>query len=668
MDPRARNELDRSASPYLRQHADNPVHWREWSPRIFDEARERDRPVLLSIGYAACHWCHVMAHESFEDSEVAAVMNAGFVNVKVDREERPEIDQIYMAALHAMGEQGGWPLTMFLTPDGNPFFGGTYFPKHSRYGRPGFIDVMNAILRAWKSERDRIETSGGEVLAHIKAALDSPPASTAFQPAIADGFAANLATMVDTERGGIGGAPKFPNAPFMETLFLSALRNRDGQHRSAFIVSLRAMLNGGIYDHVGGGLCRYATDAGWLVPHFEKMLYDNAAMLRHANWAFATTREPLFERRIRETVAWLERDMLTQDGAFASSLDADSEGEEGKYYVWSHAEIVDALDKDDNAFFTRVYDITADGNWEGRNIPNRSASPILPEADEQRLSALCAKLRAIRETRIPPGRDGKIIAEWNGHLIRALAECGMAFGEPGWIALAANAYAAISARIETPGILPHCFLGEAVTAPALSSDYAAMINAAVALHEATGARFYEDDARRFVSVLEAHYADSAGSGHYLTHAGASDVPIRVRGDRDEAIASATAQICEALHRLSLVSGDFALQEKAAICGGAALGRVAGHSFGQAGILNALALQAEPMQLVVTGDGPAADALFAVAARLPDPRRVTLRQFGGGKSVHADIKDTGAAAWLCTGMTCRPPIRDVGELERVLRGE
>ncbi len=665
-----KNELGRSASPYLRQHADNPVHWREWSPAVFDEARARDVPVLLSIGYAACHWCHVMAHESFEDGEVAAAMNAGFVNVKVDREERPEIDQIYMAALHAMGEQGGWPLTMFLTLDGKPFFGGTYYPKHSRYGRPGFIDVMHAIGRAWQSERGRIESSAGELHDHIRAALDTTAGSAVFSMPIAGQFADNIASMVDPERGGLRGAPKFPNAPFMEPLWLSALRGQ-AEHRDAFVISLRAMLNGGIYDHVGGGLCRYSTDAEWLVPHFEKMLYDNAAMLRHANWAYVATREPLFARRIGETVAWLQREMLTEDGAFASSLDADSEGEEGKFYVWTLAEIESVLGAEDAAFFAQAYDISAGGNWEGHNIANRSAAPEFPPADETRLATLNAKLLAAREQRVRPGRDGKIIAEWNGHLIRALAECAMAFGEPGWLAMAQSAFEAIRRRTGKAGELAHCFLGDAVTAPALSADYAAMTNAAVALHEATGAAQFLDDARNWVAMLDAAYSDGAG-GYYLTHAKADDVPIRVRGDRDEAIVSATAQICEALHRLSLATGDMALAEKARRCGEGALARVLGQRYGQAGIINALTLMAEPAQLVVTGangkDKARAGALFALAGRYPDPRRVTILQGEDSPAPHPDIDSGKAAAWLCTGMACRAPIMDVGELEGVLRDE
>ncbi|TJW87480.1 MAG: thioredoxin domain-containing protein, partial [Mesorhizobium sp.] len=283
----ARNLLAEEASPYLQQHSDNPVHWRAWSPDALAEAREHGRPILLSIGYAACHWCHVMAHESFENDAVAAVMNRLFVNIKVDREERPDIDQIYMAALHAMGEQGGWPLTMFLTPDGKPFWGGTYFPREARYGRPGFVQVLEAVDKAWREKQQSLAESADGLTVHVEQRLAGAKGKAVLDRDTLADLAARLDGMIDRDLGGLRGAPKFPNAPFMQTLWLSWLRDGRTTHRDAVLTSLEKMLAGGIYDHVGGGLSRYSTDAEWLVPHFEKMLYDNAQLVRMCNWAYA---------------------------------------------------------------------------------------------------------------------------------------------------------------------------------------------------------------------------------------------------------------------------------------------------------------------------------------------------------------------------------------------
>lgn len=658
------NQLAGSASPYLLQHADNPVHWRPWSNAIFNEARARDCPILLSIGYSACHWCHVMAHESFDDPTAASVMNAHFVNVKVDREERPEIDQIYMAALTAMGIQGGWPLTMFLTPDGKPFYGGTYFPPIARYGQPAFTEVLNAIQTAWTSRRGDIDSSAETIHTHLASALaGNPGANIDADARMADHLADRVASMIDPIHGGLQGAPKFPNAPYMENLWLSALRRGVGAHRTGFIDSLRRMLNGGIYDHIGGGLCRYSTDEHWLVPHFEKMLYDNAAMLRHASWAYVATKEEMFRDRIEQTIAWLTREMMTDDGAFASSLDADSEGEEGKFYVWSLAELQQVLDADDAALFAEAYDITAQGNWEGRNIPNRSAGIPLDDKHHVRLDALREKLREHRSARIPPGRDDKVITEWNGLMIRALAECAMALDHTEWTALAAKAYQAVASRLPERANLAHCYRAESTTVPAVSSDYAAMINAALALYEATGDERYLDDARLWAQTLQNRYGDGA-DGYYFTADNAEDVPIRTRGDRDDAITGATAQIIEALHRLSLIAGDADLAEKANRAAEAALRRAAQQQYGQAGIANAAALVSDPIQLVITGDTP--EDLLRVAWKFPDPRRVTLSGVAGRASIHPDIDGSRSAAWLCRAMTCLPPITDAKELEAALR--
>ncbi len=422
------NLLADESSPYLRQHAGNPVHWRGWNAEALAEAGRLNRPILLSVGYAACHWCHVMAHECFEDAEVAGVMNRLFVNIKVDREERPDIDQIYMAALTAMGEQGGWPLTMFLTPDAKPFWGGTYFPKTPRYGRPGFIQVLEAVATAWGKDTARILESADRINAHIAGRLDAEaPAQTVSADDLST-FAAAVAGMMDTEHGSLRGAPKFPNAPFLQSLWLSWLTDGTAEHREHVLRTLENMLRGGIYDHIGGGLARYSTDAEWIVPHFEKMLYDNAQLIRLCNWAYAETGVELFRKRIEETVDWLRDEMTVRGGGFASSLDADSEGEEGLFYTWADAEIDEALG-DIKADFHSYFHLRKPQGWEGNPIILQTAQQALDSVSTEgrpKADAVKAQLKASRARRVRPGRDDKVLTDWNGLAIAAIAEAARA--------------------------------------------------------------------------------------------------------------------------------------------------------------------------------------------------------------------------------------------------
>ncbi|PRD44369.1 thioredoxin domain-containing protein [Phyllobacterium phragmitis] len=663
----AENRLGEQSSAYLRQHADNPVHWQPWGKQALDEAKRTDRPVLLSVGYAACHWCHVMAHECFEDDEVAEIMNRLFVNVKVDREERPDIDQIYMAALTAMGEQGGWPLTMFLTPEGQPFWGGTYFPKQARYGRPGFIDVLHSIRRVWEQDKESINHNVAALSAHIATRLAGTASASLLDKAVSDRFVDQVYSMMDLHNGGLRGAPKFPNAPFMDALWLSWLRNGNTAHRDAFILSLEIMLQGGIYDHLGGGLARYSVDERWLAPHFEKMLYDNAQMIRHASWAHAQTDNPLFRRRIEDTVAWLIREMRLPNDTFASSLDADSEGEEGKFYVWSADQISAILP--DAQSFNAQYDVTPRGNWEGKTILNRLKSRASDNLDEERaLETDRQKLLAEREKRIRPGRDDKALTDWNGLLIRALAEAAGVLDRPDWADIARKAYRSISESMRE-GRLPHSVMGESRLYPALSTDYAAMINAALSLYQVDYDKAYIDDAMHFLAQLDRwHIADDGG--YNLSASDTDDVILRIRGDQDEAIPSATSQIIEALIRLATATGEEYLRERAVAVAEHALGRIKNLHYGQAGILNAASLAIDPWKLVIVapdGDYP----LVAEANRIPDPRRTDLLIPIGNDPAAVTlpqglIPDTKKpAAYLCRGLVCLPPVETAEELRALL---
>jgi uncharacterized protein YyaL (SSP411 family) len=665
----AQNLLAEEASPYLQQHSGNPVHWRAWSPASLAEAKTLERPILLSVGYAACHWCHVMAHESFENDDVAAVMNRLFVNIKVDREERPDIDQIYMAALSSMGEQGGWPLTMFLTPDGKPFWGGTYFPREARYGRPGFVQVLEAVDKAWRDKKESVNQSADGLTTHIEARLASAHPKAVLDRDTLATLANGIDGMIDRDLGGLRGAPKFPNAPFMHTLWLSGLRDRATAHRDAVLLSLEKMLAGGIYDHIGGGLSRYSTDAEWLVPHFEKMLYDNAQLIRLCNWAYAATGNELFRVRIEETVRWLLREMRVDGGTFAASLDADSEGEEGLFYSWNRDEIETVLD-DESALFFKYFTLSKPHGWEGKPLVHQTeAQQTQCVADHERLLPMKEKLLAAREQRIRPGRDGKALTDWNGLMIAALAEAGRALGRTDWIEASEEAFAAI-ADAGRDNRLPHSMLGVKKLFPALSSDYAAMTNAAISLFEATGTSNYADLAGQFIAQLDQWHRDDDNTGYYLTASDSTDVPIRIRGDVDEAIPSATGQILEALIRLSYLTGDLDLQEKAWRAAEHAAGRAAHQAYGQAGIVNACALAIDPLKMVIV-DSSENPQLVPVANRNPDPRRVDIVVPIGSEANRPTLPGgilpptDKPGAWLCTGQVCLPVITNPEDLERLL---
>ena len=489
------NRLAGESSPYLLQHKFNPVDWWPWGPQALAQAKRSNKPILLSVGYAACHWCHVMAHESFEDAAVASVMNELFVNIKVDREERPDVDQIYMSALHMLGEQGGWPLTMFLTPAGEPFWGGTYFPKTARYGRPAFVDVLREVARLFREEPSRIDHNRQALMERLSERAH-PQDRVVIGRSELDTLAHRIADVIDPVHGGLKGAPKFPQAAMFELLWRAGQRTGETRYFGLVALTLERICNGGIYDHLGGGFSRYSVDERWLVPHFEKMLYDNAQLLELLGLAFARSQQSLFRDRARQTVQWLAREMTTADAAFCASLDADSEGEEGKFYVWSLAEIEQALGPEDTAFFASHYDVTAEGNFEGHNILNRlrDLQPREPAA-EARLTELRAKLLTIRDRRVRPGLDDKILADWNGLMIAALVNAGILFDEPSWIAMAARAFAFIAEKMSRGDRLGHSWRDGKLIFPGLASDFASMIRAALALHEATADRAYLDRAR-----------------------------------------------------------------------------------------------------------------------------------------------------------------------------
>src|SRR3982075_2439722 len=466
------NRLARETSPYLLQHKHNPVDWWSWGTEALAEAKRSNKPILLSVGYAACHWCHVMAHESFEDSATADVMNELFVNIKVDREERPDIDQIYMSALHHLGEHGGWALTMFLPPAGEPFWGGTYFPKTARYGKPAFANLLREVERVFRQEPQSVEQNRSALMARL-AESARPAGNVGIAAPELDRAANQIAGMIDPVHGGMRGAPKFPQPMMLEFLWRAGQRLNDRRYFGAVELSLARMCEGGISDHLGGGFSRYSVDERWLTPHFEKMLYDNALLLELLALAWQRSGSELFRARARETVAWLAREMTTADGAFSASLDADSEGEEGKFYVWSLADIVAVLGDEDAKLFAAHYDVTAGGNFEGHNILNRLKHVSRSADDEQRLSAMCAKLLVARSTRVGPGLDDKVLADWNGLMIAGLVNAGVACNEPPWIEMAARAFLFIDAKMTHGDRLGHSSREGRLRVPGLAPRQAA---------------------------------------------------------------------------------------------------------------------------------------------------------------------------------------------------
>ncbi|PLX38196.1 MAG: thioredoxin domain-containing protein [Hyphomicrobiales bacterium] len=665
------NRLRHETSPYLLQHRDNPVHWYAWGPEAFAEAKRTGKPILLSVGYAACHWCHVMAHESFEDEATAAVMNALFVNVKVDREERPDVDQIYMSALHALGEQGGWPLTMFLTPEGEPVWGGTYFPPTPRYGRPGFTDILKEISRLFRDEPEKIASNQQAIMAHLK---EVPRQAATQLPAnILDRAAKGLLSIMDAVEGGPQGAPKFPNPALLELLWRAYARTGNTAHRDAVLLTLRHMAQGGIYDHLGGGYSRYSVDEVWLVPHFEKMLYDNAQLISLLTNAWLETGDPLFRERIEETVDWLEREMLDEGGAFAASLDADSEGEEGRFYIWTKEQIDALLPPDDAALFAAHYDVTADGNWAGNTVLTRRRRPERANDEtEIRLAAIRARLLEARAERVRPGRDDKVLADWNALAIVALARAAKVFERDAWLDRAVSAYRFISESMLRDGRLGHSWCNGQLIYPGLSSDHAGMAAAALALHEATGEEAYLGEAKNWIAILHMHYRDEERGGYYLTAADAEDLIIRPRSAKDEATPNPNAVAAAALTRLWVLTGEDRYRDATDGVFQAFAADIPQNVFMMSALLNAFDLRLNAISaIVVANDHTDAEPLLAALRQTGNPSLIPFvtESTGGLPPSHPAsgkvMIDNLPTLYVCRGMTCSAPVTDPASVAELL---
>ncbi|HEY5900192.1 MAG TPA: thioredoxin domain-containing protein, partial [Burkholderiales bacterium] len=543
------NRLARETSPYLLQHADNPVDWHAWGPEALERARREQKPILLSIGYSACHWCHVMARESFEDAAVAAVMNRLFVNVKVDREERPDLDQIYQTAHQMLAQRpGGWPLTMFLSPEGTPFFGGTYFPKEPRYGLPGFAQLCERIAAVWAEKRNEIEAQNAEVLGAFGGLLPTVAAPAAdFSADVVRDMLDNLRANFDAMHGGFGGAPKFPHPSDLELCL------RAGAADMA-LLTLERMCQGGIYDQLGGGFSRYSVDAHWTIPHFEKMLYDNGPLLGLLADAWLLSRKPVFARCAEETAGWLMREMQSPEGGYYSSLDADSEHVEGKFYVWDRDEVQAALSPEEYAAFAPAFGLDGAPNFEGKHWHLRLAAPVAAQ-QASLVEGARHKLFAARERRVHPGRDDKILVSWNALAIRGMAHAGRVFDRPAWVASARRALGFIRSHMWEEGRLLATYKDGRAHLNAYLDDYAFLLAALLELLEAE----FSLDELRFASqladVLVEEFEDASLGGFFFTGKSHERLFHRPKPGHDNATPSGNGVAAWALNRLAMMTGE-----------------------------------------------------------------------------------------------------------------
>jgi hypothetical protein len=683
MEAKHTNRLSRETSPYLLQHAHNPVDWYPWGEEAFEKARRENKPILLSIGYSACHWCHVMEHESFENEKIAALMNELFVNIKVDREERPDLDEIYMNAVQMLTGRGGWPMTMFLTPDRKPFYGGTYFPPEDRQGMPGFPRILHGVSQAFREHLEDVEKSVAQILTALQRMSESQETTKTFSPTIIADGADKVARAYDADNGGLGQAPKFPNAGVYELFLRHYSRSKNERFLEMVVHTLTQMAHGGIYDHLGGGFHRYSVDAKWLVPHFEKMLYDNAQLVRIYAHAHTITREPLFKSVVSETADYLLREMLHPDGGFYATQDADSEGEEGKFFVWTEDEVNRLLGEEDTEIFCRMFDIGEPGNFEDKSILH----PILSvdqasklfRKDPSEIAALVArakqKLFAGREKRIKPFRDEKIITAWNGLMLSGLAEAIKLSGNPAWIEAAKRTVEFIFSKMFRDGFLLHTYKDGQAKLLGFLDDYAFVAVGLLDLYEALFDKSYLDRAIQLTDIMQREFWDERDSGFYFTGKSHEQLISRAKPIFDASIPSGNAMAIQLLLRLYHLSGNDQYRTSAEKVLRSYYDAMESQPFGFAHMLCALDLYLEgAKEIVIVGNPADADVkeLVAEMSSLYLPNKV-LQLATPGTSL-ADISpllqgktqiNGKATVYVCQNFTCSAPVTSASELRALL---
>ncbi len=678
------NQLANETSPYLRQHKDNPVDWYPWGPAAFEEAKRRDVPVLVSIGYSSCHWCHVMAHESFEDPDMAKAMNDRFVNIKVDREERPDVDAIYMQATQAMGNQGGWPLNVFVTPDGLPFFGGTYWPKYDHPPMPGFQRVLATIAAKWREDRENLLQGGQKVADYLQQSAEATPPRSPVTPELLTQAVDALEQQFDPERGGFGNAPKFPQPSTLRFLLRHYYRTKDTRALRMAEMTLDMMAAGGIHDQLGGGFSRYSVDERWHVPHFEKMLYDNAQLLDLYTELWTITKDDLYRDVASGIVAWLSREMQTEGGGFAAALDADSEGVEGKYYIWSAAEVDQLLPAETADLVKLHFGITDPGTFEGKTVLSvvRSVEEIAEhtgqdtDAITSTFSEAKARMLEVRQQRVAPGRDDKVIAGWNGLMIHALSHAGIAFQQPDWINMAGKAADFIlqNMRNEDDSIARSWNSGQ-TRGDGVLEDYACMAYGLVELYAATGNRDWLNHGSDLLEYAWKHFPHDSGVGFYDTSDTAENLITRPRDLTDTAVPSGNGVMAEMIFVFGIMEQKVEMIEASAGLIESLVRPMGDYPLFMGQFLSvAQRIVESPRELVFAGN--------------PSSERITTLRYAAGSQHepllvvgYNDPGDPGAgkrfpmlserpvvddgAAYLCQDFTCLPPVTTGDKLVEIL---
>ena len=681
------NRLIHETSPYLLQHAHNPVDWYPWGDEAMGRAEEEDKPILLSIGYAACHWCHVMERESFEDEETARVMNEHFISIKVDREERPDVDAVYMDAVQAMTGQGGWPMTVFLTPAGVPFYGGTYFPPEPRHGLPAFRDLLVRVAEEYRERRDEIRHTGETLVAHLNRSQHLAAKSADLGPSLLDRALAGLEAAFDAIHGGFGRAPKFPPAHALEFLLRSHLRTGSLRPLQMVERTLEKMARGGIYDHLGGGFHRYSVDQVWLVPHFEKMLYDNALLARVYLHAYQVTGKALYRRVAEETLDYVLREMTHRSGGFYATQDADSEGEEGKYYVWTPAEVKEVLGEKDGDIFCQYFDVTEEGNFEGKSIlrlpKDLDVVAHLCKISDKRLKEVIArgrkKLLARRGSRVPPGRDEKVLVGWNGLMLAALSEAARVLGRQDYAATAQKNARFLLENLQEGGRLLHTWKDGQGKIKGYLDDHAFLADGLIELYQTDFDPAWFDEAARLVRAMVELFWDEEEGGFYQTGSDQESLIARPKEFFDGATPSGNSVAAEVLLRWSAYTGETEYEERAVEILGLVAQQAATQptAFGRA--LSALDLYlATPQEIAIVGpqDEEGTQALLNLVARRYLPNSVVAMgepDDGGAAEAIPLLADRPMAegkptAYVCQRFLCKAPVTDPEALAQQLASD
>ncbi len=669
------NRLAKETSPYLLQHGENPVDWYPWGEEALKRAQVEDKPILLSIGYSACHWCHVMAHECFENEDIARLMNDNFINIKVDREERPDLDAVYMEALQSITGGGGWPLTVFLTPDGKPFFGGTYFPPEDRRGMPGFPRVLKTVADAYRHRRKEVEQATRQILAALATKGESLVGTERLVVDILNQSYSALRRDFDNVNGGFGSAPKFPQPLVLEFLLRYYLRTKDKDALEMVTLTLEKMAKGGIYDQIGGGFHRYATDSHWLIPHFEKMLYDNALLSQVYLHAYLVTRTPLFRRITEETLDYVLREMTSPEGGFYSTQDADSEGVEGKYYVWTPEEIIDALGDKTGGIVSGYYGVTTSGNFEGRNILHVAGSldPEEPAIMKQARASLLGR----REKRVRPGRDEKILTSWNGLMLASLTEAACILDRKDYLAAAIANASFLLNSMTSEGYLRHVHKDGRATIEGYLDDYALVTDGLLNLHQATFTGEWLRQAIRLAQVMTDAFWDESAGTFYDTSGGHQALFIRPKSIHDGALPSGSSVATLALLKVSRLTGHERLEQIAERSLRTVQGLMSRYPLGFGNWLCALDFYlSTPKEIAIVGtrDNPATIELLRVFFNTWLPNKVVAAYDPNDPAPVADLRllenrrmvNNQPTVYVCERHTCRVPLTEPDLLRNQLR--